>query len=185
MSKRRKLLFALLVPLLAIDGIYLFVKTRPVKPMMTFEFTGSGTSALWDDIASVKNAIFLGSNGRWTLRNGEEVDPIDAVDLTIPNTDSPDYWAKVNSLHPITFGYAIKAAQSLAKLGVCNFVFLANSNSNRTSLSEAPVLELDYYSDADEKQSQKCRTSKVIADRCELATARYKRTGEFPQALDW
>jgi hypothetical protein len=147
LKRRRKLLFVLFFGVLAIDLAYLYAKTRPPEPEMVFDFDGNYTVAGWNDPAEIKNAIYLRSDGRWTLKSGKVVNPINVADLTIPNIDSPDYQVWVNSRQPITAGYTVKAVRSLAKLGVCNFVILAETEPSREPVPSSSVLTLDLWSD--------------------------------------
>lgn len=176
MSKRRKILLTLLVALFAADLTYFYVKTRPIEPIAVFDFVGNYTTASWEDPSSVKNAIYLQSDGKWTLKDGQKVNPMDMADLTIPNTDSPDYWVWINSRRPITFGYALSATQSLAKLGICNFVFLEAEHALSDEWFESPVLTLDLYSMGAKIPLQKCQTSSALNKRYKLAAAEYRRT---------
>lgn len=169
---------------LAIDLAYLYAKTRPPEPDMVFDFNGNYTVAGWDDPAEIKNAIYLRSDGLWTLKSGKVVNPINVADLTIPNIDSPDYWVWVNSHQQITAGYAVKSVRSLAKLGVCNLVVLGKTEPSRDAFPSSSVLTLDMWSDRPGNPLQKCKTSPAITKRYDVAAAEYKRTNKRPSFVE-
>jgi hypothetical protein len=185
LNKLRKFLIALALILVTANVGFIYVKTRPMKPDVIFDFTGNYAVESWDTSALISNAIYLQSGGQWTLRNGNEVDPVKAASLTIPNIDSPEYWVLVDAPQAFTFGYAIEALRSLAKLGICNVVFLANSRPEEEGMQSSSVLSLDGISEANSKPMKKCQDSELIEQRYNNAAAEYERTRKRPAILEW
>ena len=183
MTKRRKILLTLIVALFVANLAYLYAKTRPLEPIAVIDFSGNHTVAIWDDPASIKNAIYLRSDGKWSLWSDRVVNPVDAADLTIPNTDSPHYWVWVNARLPMTFGHFLESIRSLAKRGVCNSVIMADTEVSGRKWRERSVLTLDQYSERTGRPLQKCRTSRAIDKRYDKAEAVYRLTKQRPAPM--
>ncbi len=179
---RKYLMMAALILIVANLG-FIYVKTRPPKPDVIFDFTGNYTVQSWDPSNPISKAIYFRSDGQWTLRNGIKVDPVKAASLTIPNVDGPEYWVHVYSKQDITFGYGIEALRSLAKLDICNVVFLVNSGPEKEQLQSSSVLSVDSISEAKGKPIKKCHDSKLIKQRYANATAAYELKTKVPTLL--
>jgi hypothetical protein len=171
--------------LIALNLIYIYANTRPNKPILVFDFGGNLTSAIWNNVGEVRNAIHLRADGRWSLQNGQIVNPVNVTDLTIPNIDSPSYWVLVNSDSFPSSAEVVKAIQSLANLGVCNSVIMNSASSTKNGEHEESVLTLDYYSDGTGKALKKCQTSAVIEQRYDKANVEYERTKKRAAILEW